>query len=268
MLMNLAKSKKWMRCPKCKFYVERSEGCLFMRCRFGSFSLNLNSRVIFLHECEIYRNLRLGNVLWGWLFSFWIIVCVDFSGVDIVFVTTVELTWKIITVPIASDKWCIVYCLYKIFDVRITSFYFIFFVVVVEQSGVPTELLFLRCWTSEDFLDNFMLFMNLGITYGIIHWFIFWYNSVAITTAAVSLQILLIIFVLKEFICLFIHQKTMSKPKIFHMVLLDLKIIDLMLDYVTDQHFKRGTNYCKTNKITFTMWIVKLTKSGMYTNFL
>ncbi|KAL0333654.1 UNVERIFIED_CONTAM: hypothetical protein Sangu_1521600 [Sesamum angustifolium] len=32
MLMNLAKSRKWMRCPKCKFYVERSSGCLFMRC--------------------------------------------------------------------------------------------------------------------------------------------------------------------------------------------------------------------------------------------
>ncbi|KAL8036063.1 hypothetical protein ABFX02_12G135100 [Erythranthe guttata] len=33
MLMNLAKEKKWMRCPKCKFYVEKSEGCLFMLCR-------------------------------------------------------------------------------------------------------------------------------------------------------------------------------------------------------------------------------------------
>lgn len=42
MLMNLAKSKKWMRCPKCKFYVSRSEGCLFMRCRlvFLQFFLN------------------------------------------------------------------------------------------------------------------------------------------------------------------------------------------------------------------------------------
>lgn len=45
MLMNLAKTNKWMRCPVCKFYVERSQGCLFMRCRlffpFDSFSFYL-----------------------------------------------------------------------------------------------------------------------------------------------------------------------------------------------------------------------------------
>ncbi|EXC13603.1 putative E3 ubiquitin-protein ligase [Morus notabilis] len=35
MLMNLATSKLWRRCPSCRFYVERSEGCLFMRCRCG-----------------------------------------------------------------------------------------------------------------------------------------------------------------------------------------------------------------------------------------
>ncbi|XP_058108728.1 E3 ubiquitin-protein ligase RSL1-like [Magnolia sinica] len=33
MLMNLAKENKWQRCPKCGFYVEKIEGCLFMRCR-------------------------------------------------------------------------------------------------------------------------------------------------------------------------------------------------------------------------------------------
>lgn len=33
MLMKLAKEKKWARCPKCKFYVEKSEGCLFILCR-------------------------------------------------------------------------------------------------------------------------------------------------------------------------------------------------------------------------------------------
>ncbi|KAL6010536.1 hypothetical protein ACLOJK_000970 [Asimina triloba] len=32
MLMNLAKSKKWQRCPQCGFYVEKTDGCLFMRC--------------------------------------------------------------------------------------------------------------------------------------------------------------------------------------------------------------------------------------------
>lgn len=36
MLMQLAKNQKWSRCPRCKFYVERSEGCLFMTCRFIS----------------------------------------------------------------------------------------------------------------------------------------------------------------------------------------------------------------------------------------
>ncbi|WOG94160.1 hypothetical protein DCAR_0313453 [Daucus carota subsp. sativus] len=35
MLMQLAKKKKWARCSKCKFYVERTEGCLAMRCRCG-----------------------------------------------------------------------------------------------------------------------------------------------------------------------------------------------------------------------------------------
>ncbi|KAL5698537.1 RBR-type E3 ubiquitin transferase [Ranunculus cassubicifolius] len=35
MLMKLAKDKSWQRCPKCKIYVERIEGCLFMKCRCG-----------------------------------------------------------------------------------------------------------------------------------------------------------------------------------------------------------------------------------------
>lgn len=34
MLMQLAKNKKWIRCPQCKFFVEKSDGCLYMRCRF------------------------------------------------------------------------------------------------------------------------------------------------------------------------------------------------------------------------------------------
>ncbi|KAL2940547.1 hypothetical protein RDABS01_023507 [Bienertia sinuspersici] len=33
MLRKLAKSKNWQRCPKCKYYVEKSEGCLYMKCR-------------------------------------------------------------------------------------------------------------------------------------------------------------------------------------------------------------------------------------------
>ncbi|KAF6146680.1 hypothetical protein GIB67_008966 [Kingdonia uniflora] len=34
MLMSLAQNQKWQRCSKCKIYVERTEGCLFMKCRF------------------------------------------------------------------------------------------------------------------------------------------------------------------------------------------------------------------------------------------
>lgn len=48
MLMNLAKDKKWKRCPKCKIFVEKSAGCMYMKCRsaFGfSFLLILLSFV-------------------------------------------------------------------------------------------------------------------------------------------------------------------------------------------------------------------------------
>ncbi|KAG6410662.1 hypothetical protein SASPL_128727 [Salvia splendens] len=33
MVHDLAKSKKWRRCPGCNFYVERNEGCLHITCR-------------------------------------------------------------------------------------------------------------------------------------------------------------------------------------------------------------------------------------------
>ncbi|XP_050376763.1 E3 ubiquitin-protein ligase RSL1-like [Argentina anserina] len=35
MLRNLAQSQNWRRCPSCKFYVERSFGCSYMKCRCG-----------------------------------------------------------------------------------------------------------------------------------------------------------------------------------------------------------------------------------------
>ncbi|KAL9304231.1 hypothetical protein ACSQ67_021494 [Phaseolus vulgaris] len=34
LVMELAKSKSWRRCPKCSFYVERIEGCCRIVCRF------------------------------------------------------------------------------------------------------------------------------------------------------------------------------------------------------------------------------------------
>ncbi|KAG5116861.1 hypothetical protein JHK84_042974 [Glycine max] len=33
MLMSLAKQMQWKRCPHCRFYVAKSEGCMYMRCR-------------------------------------------------------------------------------------------------------------------------------------------------------------------------------------------------------------------------------------------
>ncbi|KAL6197553.1 hypothetical protein ACLB2K_033161 [Fragaria x ananassa] len=35
MLRNLAQSQNWRRCPSCKFYVEKSFGCSYMKCRCG-----------------------------------------------------------------------------------------------------------------------------------------------------------------------------------------------------------------------------------------
>ncbi|KAM7260130.1 hypothetical protein ACFE04_015871 [Oxalis oulophora] len=56
MLLNLAQEKGWKRCPACKFYVEKSMGCLFMRCRCGvTFCYNCGlSNTNFTHYCENY----------------------------------------------------------------------------------------------------------------------------------------------------------------------------------------------------------------------
>ncbi|XP_078150676.1 E3 ubiquitin-protein ligase RSL1-like isoform X2 [Carex rostrata] len=36
LLRNMAKDKRWQRCPKCRMYVERIDGCAFMKCRCGN----------------------------------------------------------------------------------------------------------------------------------------------------------------------------------------------------------------------------------------
>ncbi|GFP82137.1 probable E3 ubiquitin-protein ligase rnf217 [Phtheirospermum japonicum] len=33
MLMNLAKGKRWVRCPSCRIYIEKTMGCAYMLCR-------------------------------------------------------------------------------------------------------------------------------------------------------------------------------------------------------------------------------------------
>uniref|UniRef100_A0A1J3D772 RBR-type E3 ubiquitin transferase n=1 Tax=Noccaea caerulescens TaxID=107243 RepID=A0A1J3D772_NOCCA len=35
LLKKMAESKNWRRCPSCKFYIEKSQGCLYMKCRCG-----------------------------------------------------------------------------------------------------------------------------------------------------------------------------------------------------------------------------------------
>ncbi|EYU24556.1 hypothetical protein MIMGU_mgv1a023566mg [Erythranthe guttata] len=35
MVHELAKKNQWQRCPRCKFFVERKEGCLHITCRCG-----------------------------------------------------------------------------------------------------------------------------------------------------------------------------------------------------------------------------------------
>jgi E3 ubiquitin-protein ligase RNF144 len=54
MAMELAKNKNWKKCPKCRFYVERNEGCTRIICRYISFSFVKNS-FFFLRVCYIIK---------------------------------------------------------------------------------------------------------------------------------------------------------------------------------------------------------------------
>nr|XP_018461479.1 PREDICTED: probable E3 ubiquitin-protein ligase RNF217 [Raphanus sativus] len=60
LLIDLAKQKKWRRCPKCKFYVEKSSGCLHIICRCGfhfCYLCGSSSSGIF-HSCGVARTSR------------------------------------------------------------------------------------------------------------------------------------------------------------------------------------------------------------------
>ncbi|KAF3453110.1 hypothetical protein FNV43_RR03544 [Rhamnella rubrinervis] len=46
MLMKLAQNKLWKRCPNCKIYVEKSEGCLFMTCSLGPIASTITVPIV------------------------------------------------------------------------------------------------------------------------------------------------------------------------------------------------------------------------------
>ncbi|XP_047974509.1 E3 ubiquitin-protein ligase RSL1-like [Salvia hispanica] len=52
-LIKLAKDSKWIRCPSCRIYISKSEGCLYMRCRCGmAFCYNCGAKMdVHLHYC-------------------------------------------------------------------------------------------------------------------------------------------------------------------------------------------------------------------------
>ncbi|KAF8388677.1 hypothetical protein HHK36_025357 [Tetracentron sinense] len=57
MVIELAKEKKWMRCPKCEFYVEKGEGCSHISCRCGfQFCYGCGSRWTATHGADCQMN--------------------------------------------------------------------------------------------------------------------------------------------------------------------------------------------------------------------
>ncbi|KAH8482360.1 hypothetical protein Peur_068146 [Populus x canadensis] len=58
LLMNLAKNNNWRRCPKCRIFVEKIEGCRYMKCRCGTQfcyscgSTDLNPVTHYCYKCK------------------------------------------------------------------------------------------------------------------------------------------------------------------------------------------------------------------------
>ncbi|KAL9828698.1 putative IBR domain, E3 ubiquitin ligase RBR family [Arabidopsis thaliana] len=56
LVIELAKIKQWRRCPSCKFYVDKVEGCLHIKCRCGyQFCYGCGSVWKSSHVCRIRR---------------------------------------------------------------------------------------------------------------------------------------------------------------------------------------------------------------------
>ncbi|CAH8342913.1 unnamed protein product [Eruca vesicaria subsp. sativa] len=54
MLIQMAKQKQWRRCPSCKFYVEKIDGCVHMSCRCGfKFCYRCGAASSYGHSCHI-----------------------------------------------------------------------------------------------------------------------------------------------------------------------------------------------------------------------
>ncbi|KAJ4870719.1 RING/U-box superfamily protein [Raphanus sativus] len=58
MLIQMAKNKQWRRCPSCKFYVEKIDGCIHMRCRCRfHFCYRCGAAWSLTHACHIRSRL-------------------------------------------------------------------------------------------------------------------------------------------------------------------------------------------------------------------
>ncbi|KAF8110508.1 hypothetical protein N665_0083s0070 [Sinapis alba] len=52
LLVQMAKNKQWRRCPSCKFYVEKADGCMHITCRCGfQFCYGCGSVWVSNHSC-------------------------------------------------------------------------------------------------------------------------------------------------------------------------------------------------------------------------
>ncbi|KAH0927263.1 hypothetical protein HID58_019519 [Brassica napus] len=54
LLVQMAKNKQWRRCPSCKFYVEKADGCMHITCRCGfQFCYGCGSVWVSTHACQV-----------------------------------------------------------------------------------------------------------------------------------------------------------------------------------------------------------------------